>query len=443
MKNNKYLLLFVVALFLTLSSCKEQGESFFSWRNTTSKTMLNSLKAYLHLSANKDTAVSVNINYHADVEGEIVLELDTVYYIRSFAIIEYNSGLRDTGYNQYIHKFRTGYEDVWFHKIDFNGYARTEATSFVMNNKAYIACGWDGVSLQKDLWRYDPDFDTWSQVSSLNGPARMSAAAFVMNDTVYFGTGIINHATSERSRAMWKWTITGQPYNTWRRIDSLGDGMNRSGCIAYALNDKYGKKKGYIGLGMQTFTTNDIYWYDLKGDSTGAPTGAAWVQTDIFLGGYRTDAVVSIINNRAVVGSGTDNNGDICNDFYIFDPTSGTSGTWSSITPAPIARTGAVSFSLSFIRPRTDDQYNYFYFGTGEDASGTLHNDWWRYDFATKNWEECAFIHEKTDSADVRKGAVAFSLNLGHVDFGTVERGYVALGFNGTTYKRDVWEYLP
>ncbi|MEA3450605.1 MAG: hypothetical protein U9Q83_01735, partial [Bacteroidota bacterium] len=61
----------------------------------------------------------------------------------------------------------------------------------------------------------------------------------------------------------------------------------------------------------------------------------------------------------------------------------------------------------------------------------------------TKEWEECSSIHEKDDIADDRSGAVAFSLNLGHADFGTVERGFVALGFNGTTYKKDVWEYLP
>lgn len=495
----KYLALIILSLIFIFSSCKEQGSSFVSWRSTSDKTMKNINNAYLNLSADKDTLDSV-ATYFAEVQGRIFkksdslqivyfghcysntktaptmknslytifkadtmpditpettdftflseindLELDTPYFVRSFAIVKYNSGKIDTGYNQTIISFRTKAENIWFHKIDFNGDARTEATSFVMKNKAYILCGWDGVTLRNDHWEYDPDFDSWAQVSTFAGDARMSAAAFVISDTVYFGTGITNHVTSERGRDMWKWTVSGNMYYTWFRIDSLSEGQERDNCVAFALTNKDGEKRGYIGLGVQNNNaTEDIYWYDQASDIPDAPTGASWVQAPLFLGGRRTEAVVSVINNRAIVGSGTNNEGVIKNDFYMLDPTTGISGTWSSIPPSTApARTNAVAFAIGFTRPTTGDQFNYFYFGTGKDADNKLYRDWWRYDFSTKEWEECSEMREKDDYADPRQGAIAFTIKLNHADFGTVERGFVALGHNGTTYKKDVWEYLP
>ena len=504
MNNKRYLLIFVAVLLLAFSSCTEQGNSFLIWRKTTDRTMRNIFDAYLNISADIDSAIYVEM-YDAEIQGEIFnisdsvrvqyfghcystthkkptmkdlhtmfeadtisgitantknftfksdlnnLLLDTPYFVRSFVIIKYNSGRIDTGYNQSVIHFRTKAENLWFHKTDFNGDARTEATSFVMNNKAYIIGGWDGINLRKDLWSYYPGNATqdpyWSQQSIFPDKARMSAAAFVINDTVYYGTGIIDHTLGTQSRDMWKWMESGGQYNSWRRIDSLGENQERSNCIAFTLKDKYGNPRGYIGLGKQAFATSDIYWYDLKADTAGAHSGAAWVSGARLGNGTgvrRTEATVAVINNRAIVGSGVDENNVYHSDFYILNPTIGISGTWSTIPQFPGGgRANAVSFAISFTRPRTGEHFNYLYFGTGRDASGKLYRDWWRYNFSTKKWEQATEIKEKNDYADPREGAVAFTIVLGHADFGTVERGFVALGKSATTYKRDVWEYLP
>ncbi len=504
MNDKKYLPIFIAAFLLIFSSCTEQGNSFLVWRKTTDKTMMNIFDAYLNISADKDTATYVGM-YFSQVEGKILnisdsvqvqyfghcysttnkkptvkdkhtifkadtipgitaetkdfsfksdlnnLVLDTPYFVRSFVIIKYNSGRIDTGYNQSVIEFRTKAQNLWFHKIDFNGDARTEATSFVMDNKAYIIGGWDGVTLRKDLWQYTPDNGVqtgyWSQESIFTGGARMSAAAFVINDTVYYGTGIIDHNAGTKARDMWKWTVAGGMYNSWRRIDSLGEHQERANCVAFTLKDKYGVPKGYIGLGTQTYPTSDIYWYDQSRDGATAAGGAAWVlgaRLGNGVGVRRTEATVAVINNRAIVGAGKDENGVLHSDFYMLDPTIGISGTWSTIPQFPGGgRTNAVSFAISFTRPRTGEHFNYLYFGTGKDASGKLYRDWWRYDFSTKKWEQVMEMREKNDYADPREGAIAFTIILPHADFGTVERGFVALGKSATTYKKDVWEYLP
>lgn len=503
MNKKIYSILLPLLIIIFLSGCKEQGNSYISWRNTNGNIMININNAYLLLSSLEDSILFTgvhsakimadiyNINDSVSIlsyghcwsidhpvptlsnslsvtntvgEGNTVsahdsafkyisemydLQLDTPYFVRSFVIIKYPSGKVDTGYNQIVKKFRTKLpEDVWFHNNDFNGDARTEATSFVLNNKAYMTCGYDGLVLKNDFWRYDPVDDSWTQLSDFRGDARMSAVAFTVRDTAYVGTGITDKLNNVLTGDMWKWTEEGGMYNTWMRIDSLAPGMERANAIAFTLtvdNDIYGKEpRGYIGLGKTNFPREDLLYYNSRADTVGAYLGASWVSISPYLGGHRTEACVSVLNNRAIVGSGVDDDGNFKNDFYIFDPTLGSYGNWISINSCPAdPRANAVSFSLFFTRPNTGNQYKYFYFGTGRGEADSLYNDWWAYDYNQGQWKQCSDVQDDNDIADAREGAIAFGLVRSHVEFGTLERGFVALGKSKTIHKRDVWEYLP
>jgi N-acetylneuraminic acid mutarotase len=49
-------------------------------------------------------------------------------------------------------------EDIWTEVDNFEGGARTQATVFVINNRAYIFAGYDGTDFLNDLWKFNPGF---------------------------------------------------------------------------------------------------------------------------------------------------------------------------------------------------------------------------------------------------------------------------------------------
>lgn len=514
-----YIILFPIILLTTFSSCKNQGNPYLSWRKPSSYIMVNINGALCHLSAYKDSAYVIGINY-AEVHGEHLnfsdsiaqiikvghcisientmpslvtpdkyndtdtsrifvinghteleeynditnidstkhykfisefydLEIDTTYYVRSYAIIKYTSGRIDTAYNQVTHSFRTRIpEDMWLHKPDLNGDGRTEAVSFVLNNKAYMGTGFDGLQLLKDFWVYDPNAGpnnegAWEQRPEFRGSPRMSAVALVIGDTAYVGTGIIDLVNNTPSGDMWKWTEEGGMYNIWTKVDSLGENDERYNAVAFALTLDNGEDRGYIGLGQNYTNFGDLKYYKPEADTAGAYPGAAWANIEGFLGGNRSEAMVAVVNNRAIVGGGIDNQSVYHSDFFIFDPSAGTSGKWRGIQqtcPAP-PRANGTAFSLSFTNNGT--QKNYFYFGTGRGTGGTLYNDWWRYDYSQGVWFECSNIAENSDTAEARQGAVGFALTKNSAAYGRLQRGFVGFGKTSSGYKIDFWEYLP
>ena len=45
----------------------------------------------------------------------------------------------------------------WYRVSDFDGLARSDASSFSIGNKGYLVCGYDGTNRLSDLWEYDMD----------------------------------------------------------------------------------------------------------------------------------------------------------------------------------------------------------------------------------------------------------------------------------------------
>ena len=78
---------------------------------------------------------------------------------------------------------------TWYRVSDFDGLARSDASSFTIGNKGYLVCGYDGKKWLSDLWEYDMEQDFWTQKASMPGTARNSAVAFTVNGKGYLGTG--------------------------------------------------------------------------------------------------------------------------------------------------------------------------------------------------------------------------------------------------------------
>jgi len=395
----------------------------------------------------------------------MALEIEHQYFVRSFVLTRNkNTGKIDTGYNQTVTKFNTKIpQDVWFYIGDLQqGDVREDATSFVLNEDgkdyAYFTTGWDGFQLKDDTWKYDYETNTWQQKAQFRGGDREKAVAFVIDkgmgkgEEAYVGTGSSDHYDPKPERDIYKYN-PGQ--NLWSTgIDSLQENTERYDAVAFTLTvqNEEGNdvQKGYIALGKRTYPRDDIYEYDYESDTAGHPY-SAWTKKDLYPGGVRSEAVVAVINNQAVVGFGltrssTTSEELYTNDFYIYDPTN-TSNTWRSITNCPgEPRANAIAFGLSF--ERDGIQNNLIYVGTGRgdnNGADTLYNDLWAYDLNQNMWLPKSEIREDFIIAFAREGAIAFTINKDDVFYGTNIRGFVTLGRNkeGTSGMTKLWEYLP
>ncbi len=490
MKHIKYLIL--LAFIFPFIHCKEQGHSFISLRKITNNTLINNHNGYLRAKAQLDSVLYAGIHY-AQILGNIYdisdslyikyyghiwsidkenptllntstftqmeiepndtsvtatsksfkftsdlfnLELDTSYFVRSYVIFaDENGKIVDTGYNPNVKVFRTRIpQDVWFKRADFEGMPRSEAVAFMFDGDIYVGLGYDGVSNLDDFWQYNPGTKSWKNIRSFP-KARRSAVAAVYNDTLIVGTGYSNDGPE---RDMWRYD---KYSNIWQAIDSLPGNAERYNAVAFTLTIN-GKQRVIVGTGYRNSPLSDFYYYKSEADTPNNQF-SAWRTLPNFIGPDRTEAVAAVIDNKAIVGLGVGSGNTYLKDFYIFNPTEGTEGTWRYLTEAPITlgRANAVAFALEFERDGV--LHKMFYFGTGRDENDTLYNDLWAFDIAQGQWQQKSDIREDFLIGEPREGAVGLSFERSHVEYGTLVRGLVGLGKGKDKMLKDFWEYLP
>jgi len=293
----------------------------------------------------------------------------------------------------------------WFRSNDFEGVARTEAVSFVIGDKAYVATGYqkDDIRL-KDLWEYNQSNGTWIQKADMPGVARNAAVAFSINNVGYVGTG---YDGTSYLNDFWSYNPSN---NTWDSIAPFG-GSARYGAVGFSINNQ-----GFVGTGFDDNYLKDFWAYN--------PSSNSWSQTASLGGTKRKDAIAFVFNNTAIVATGI-NNGAFPDDVWAFDGNNWTEKTrLANISDesfddnyASILRSNASAFVMNNVGIISN--------GTTGSVTGTT----WAYDPATDVWtQKTAF--ESTQ----REGAVGFSLN---------NRGYVATGNNSASRFDDMWEFNP
>jgi len=295
-------------------------------------------------------------------------------------------------------------QDYWLQKDTVNGAPKAAASSFVLENRAYIVAGTDDFEYKRKMYSYRADQDDWDDEVSLGGDS--------------------------------------------------GDGLARIGATSFALTHE-GQTKGYVCMGQtQTIAfMNDLWEYDRSTE--------AWTQKANFSGAPRREAVSFVIDNKAYVGTGTSAAG-LKKDFYVYDPSS---NTWDQVSDfAGTARRAAVAFSMDafgfvgtgddgtlcqdfwMYNPQTDQwlqkanfpggarsgacgwaAFPVCYLGTGEDAAHTFHNDLWEYNYFLNSWIQRANL-----PGPGRKNAIAFYLD---------GWGHIATGFNNGVFLDDLWAY--
>ncbi len=204
---------------------------------------------------------------------------------------------------------------------------------------------------------------------------------------------------------------------SWDRAGDF-DGIVRSNAVGFVINGV-----PYLGMGYNgglNKRQSDFYSYDAENDS--------WASVTSFPGTPRTNAVAFVINNIAYVGTGYDDNQNVLSDFWQYDPSVGTGGTWTQIadfgysatngTPA-IQRYQALGFSVK----------GRGFVGGGQDKSLTAYKDFWEYLPTTNEWV-------KRPSMGGSKRRNPFVMIIG--DYAYIGGGY---DYGSSTYPTDFWKF--
>jgi N-acetylneuraminic acid mutarotase len=294
----------------------------------------------------------------------------------------------------------------WVSKSDFDGVARSEAVSFVINDTAYIGTGFDGTNRLSDLWEYDAVKNFWIQKADLPAPGRSSAIAFAVAGKGYVGTGFdgIN-----KLKDMWQYDPVA---NSWAQKGDFA-GSARYDAVAFAIMDK-----GYVSTGFDGNYLKDFWQYDPLDDS--------WTLEPGFGGSKRMAAVAFVYNNKGYIVTGT-NNGTAVNDFWEYDPSTPAWNQKRQIANistdtyddnyTDIIRSNAVAFIIG----------DKAYLTTGEN--GSLLSSTWEYDFVNDVWTS-----KQAFEGAARTGAVAFTTSIG---------GFVVTGRSSTNPFDDLRQFFP
>lgn len=120
-----------------------------------------------------------------------------------------------------------------------------KSTAIVIQNKAYIISGADSGSPQtllNHVWEYNPTTDIWIQKMDFPGNARQSAIGFSTNNKGYFGTGYDD--THQYTNDFWEYdSMT----DTWI---SIGNSLApiRQAAVSFSINDKGYLTNGYVSV---------------------------------------------------------------------------------------------------------------------------------------------------------------------------------------------------
>lgn len=317
-------------------------------------------------------------------------------------------------------------QGVWMRRSDLDGVTRGQASSFTIDNKGYLCCGFRGTNKTylKDLWVYDINNDYWTQCADMPDEAqgRHSATAFALNGKGYITTGVQKNESTNLADT-WEYDPN---TDSWTRKDDFGGGA-RYGALAFSIGGY-----GYVGTGYNDNYLKDFYRFDPN-----AATGQQWTIVSGFGGYKRQYGTAFVIDDVAYICCG-DNNGTLVDDLWKFD-----GSDWKQLRDIAnndsdedydddyaITRAGTVSFVID---------------GRGYIATGTrsgVTSDYWVYDPEEDLWygdsdddyTPMTNVHNVSSGGSSRSYAVSFS---------TGKRGFVLSGSSGTSYFDDVYELLP
>ncbi|WP_372641140.1 Kelch repeat-containing protein [Ancylomarina sp.] len=142
-----------------------------------------------------------------------------------------------------FYKFENG---VWSESLGYGGSKTTDATTFVIGDKAYLVSGKNNLD---NVWEFNSTSETWKQLKDIdkdNGAEdvqRTSAVSFVIDGKGYITTGL-----GSSSREVWEYNVakddwverTSLENEVISRVDAIGFSIDNRGFIVTGLNGQTG-----------------------------------------------------------------------------------------------------------------------------------------------------------------------------------------------------------
>lgn len=215
---------------------------------------------------------------------------------------------------------------TWSQLPDFPGTARDDASAFAIGSDVFVGTGMDvGFALTSDWYKYSTTANTWSPIAALPASGRQYSASFSINGIGYLFGGTDGNALSE----LWAYDPLS---DQWAQRSPLpSDGL--AGAVAFTLNGM-----GYIATGKTApdfIPTNQLWEYD--------PVSDLWSQRPSLPSLGRALSSVFVIGDTAYVQGGQLGNGNVVDDLWRYD---GSSGTWTQGWSVGMLSIGADGFGL-------------------------------------------------------------------------------------------------
>jgi len=215
--------------------------------------------------------------------------------------------INDTGYIGAGYRWITLPSDFWqYNPASDTWVKKGSQASYNVTPVCFSAqgCGYYCDDINKYLWKYDPALDAWKKQSALPA-SRTWATGFAIGNKLYFCTG---YYEGKFYNELWEYDLS---TNKWTTRAPLPD-CKRFGSIGFTLNGK-----GYVGLGQSVIAITgpllkDIWEYD--------PNSNSWRHVTDFPGGNRISAICFEINGKEYIGTGKNDQNQVTNDFWEFDP---------------------------------------------------------------------------------------------------------------------------
>jgi N-acetylneuraminic acid mutarotase len=311
------------------------------------------------------------------------------------------------------------YPDVVIKKIDsVEVGARATASSFVIDNKAYITLGRQGGRNSAgltDCWEFNPENNSWTRKSDFPGKGRVGAIAEVVDGKAYIGFGFNSgswvYATDTIAFPDF-WMYNPENDSWTKKADFPKKTPDLDAPVVSCSSFVYRQWIYVFSLGVKNYKFRDVWRYDTLTDK--------WEQLSDFPGERRAVAVSCTDGNRYYFGTGY--NGYNQNDWWEYFPET---DKWIKRKPMPDGgRINAVAFSVK----------NRFFVATGRRFGGTLttgffYNDIMEYDALKDVW-----YNRGTMPTLGRENAIAFVVgNNAFIGFGETDKA----SYN------DLWKFEP
>jgi N-acetylneuraminic acid mutarotase len=256
----------------------------------------------------------------------------------------------------------------WKKLENFVGGVRANAVSVAIGSKLYIGLGYnanigfDGVS--NDFYEFDIGTGTWKKLESLPGEGRANAVAFAINGKVYVGMGT-NYNRKDFPTIYQDFYEYDPSKNTWtKKADFPFKATDQP--VSFVINNK-----GYCGTGnapaQSPNTYSQFYQFDPLTDKWKSVAGMPQ---------SRCRGMAFVIDGKAYVGGGEDDNLAKLNDFYEYDADK---NVWTAKKALPIKVARAAGFEAN------GDGYMIGGLSSRGDFS---ENDIYKYDAKADSWSK-------------------------------------------------------